>query len=194
MKDIKIEQIIGNRLRQARSSRGLNLEDVAKPAGMTAASLSKIENGKVSSPISTYYKLASALGITFDKIVGGMSDAGCLVVRKDDAKIKSKERTGYGYKYEILGSNWSGEGLNPYLLTYEVRPNNAPKPEFTFDGQEFIYVLEGELDFFSGKERHLLKPGDCVFVNGNIPHGGQAHGGTEAKALLFSTTNPNTPG
>ena len=148
-----------------------------------------MENGKVSSPISTYIKIAKTLGVRLGQLIGDDPELGCLVVRKDEAKPVSDLISGRGYEFQALGANWPSKSLNPFILTYHPPSRDTPPPAFSFDGEEFIFVLQGELEFFHGDQRYLLKPGDCVFHNSNIPHGGRAFGGAQAVALLISVPN-----
>jgi len=186
VQDGHIERMIGIRIRQNRQHLNLTLEDVAKAAGVSPGLLSKIENGKVSSPISTYLKIAKALGVRLGQLIGDDPEVSCLVVRKEEAKPFSELKSGRGYQFQSLGAHWPSKSLNPFILTYHPPAQDSPSPAFSFDGEEFIYVLEGELEFFHGQERYLLKEGDCVFHNSNVPHGGRAFGGKKAVALLIS--------
>jgi transcriptional regulator with XRE-family HTH domain len=183
---LHIERIIGRQIREFRRARGLKLAELAQTCGVSKALLSKIENAKVSSPISTYSNIAAALGINFGDLIRGENEAGFLIVRKNERKLVSKKRTAHGYQFESLGYNWSNKKFNPFLLTYLPRPTNTPLPNFTFEGEEFIFLLEGQIEMFYGKERHHLTPGDCIFLDGSTPHGGRALGKKKAVALLLS--------
>lgn len=183
---MQIERIIGHQIREFRKARGLKLTELAQACGISKALLSKIENAKVSSPISTYSNIAAALGINFGDLIRGEEEAGCVIIRKDERKLVSKKRTAYGYQFESLGYKWPNKKFNPFLLTYLPKPKNAPLPNFTFQGEEFIFLLEGEIEMFYGKERYRLAPGDCIFLDGSVPHGGRALGKKRAVALLLS--------
>ena len=58
---IEMELIIGRRIRELRKIQHLNITKLAKAASISPGLLSKIENAKVSSPIATYAKIATAL-------------------------------------------------------------------------------------------------------------------------------------
>ena len=68
---MQIERVIGQRIRAIRKARGLNLEELARESGISKGLLSKIENAKVSSPISTYSNIAATLGIHFSDLIQG---------------------------------------------------------------------------------------------------------------------------
>ena len=183
---MQIERVIGQRIRAIRKARGLNLEELARESGISKGLLSKIENAKVSSPISTYSNIAATLGIHFSDLIQGKQEGGCLVIRKDQRKLVSRKRTPYGYRFESLGDQWPSKNFSPFLLTYLPQPKEAPLPNFKFEGEEFIFLLEGDLEMVYDKERYRLSPGDCIFLDGAVPHGGQAIGKKKAVALLIS--------
>jgi transcriptional regulator with XRE-family HTH domain len=64
-----IEVAIGKRIADLREKRGLTLSQLAKLVGMSKSALWAIEQGKVSSTISTLWKIANALGVTFGELV-----------------------------------------------------------------------------------------------------------------------------
>lgn len=59
---------IGNRIRQIREERGIEARDLAKLAGIDAANLSRIENGKYSVGIDILSKIAASLGKKLDLV------------------------------------------------------------------------------------------------------------------------------
>lgn len=183
---MQIERIIGQQIRTFRSAQGFKLEELAKASGISKGLLSKIENAKVSSPISTYSTIAAALGVDFSALIQGGKEGSCVVIRKKDRKLVSRKRTPYGYQFESLGHKWPNKKFSPFLLTYLPQSKDAPLPNFRFEGEEFIFVLEGELEVFYDKQCHRLSPGDCIFLDANIPHGGRAAGHRKATALLLS--------
>jgi transcriptional regulator with XRE-family HTH domain len=183
---MRIERVIGQQIGTLRKARGLKLHELAKAACISKALLSKIENAKVSSPISTYSNIAEALGMNLGDLIREEQEVGCVVLPKHERKLVSKKRTSYGYQFESLGYKWPNKRFDPFLLTYWPQPKGAPLPHFKFDGEEFIFVIEGELEMVYDKERYRLNPGDCIFLHGNVPHGGRALGKKKAVALLIS--------
>jgi transcriptional regulator with XRE-family HTH domain len=184
---MQIELRIGNRIRESRKARRLKLEELARASGISKALLSKIENAKVSSPISTYSRIARALGLSLSELFREEEGKGsCVVIRKNKGKRVSVGKATHGYQFESLGHKWPNTSFNPFLLTYLPQAQNPSFPNFTFEGEEFIFLLEGELEMFYGEEIHHLSPGDCIFLNGRVPHGGRAVGGKKAVALLIS--------
>jgi transcriptional regulator with XRE-family HTH domain len=96
--------VIGQRLRDSRVRQRLTLDDLAGRTGLSKAALSKIENGLVSSPISTYYRIAAVLGLDGGGLFGEPTKGPlCFVVRKDERKPASRQKTGHTYSFQALG-------------------------------------------------------------------------------------------
>jgi len=112
-------------------------------------------------------------------------------VRKDEAKPAPSRKTPHGYRFESLGARWPNKILSPFILTYDPLPGPHTSPGFQYDGEEFVYVMEGRLEFFCGENRYELDPGDCLFVDGNLPHGGRALGGE--KCVVLFVVVPRNP-
>ena len=180
----ELEITIGGRIRSRRLGLDLTLQALAERVGISKAMLSKIELGKVSTPISTYSRIAKELGMSLASLFGERRSE-LLLIRKDDEKPRSA-RTTSGYLYEMLGEGWPNKLWSAYIITYDPSPTRT-SPGFHHDFDEFYYVLEGRMKFNYRDEAHILFPGDCIFFDGSEPHGGQAYGGEPCKALLILT-------
>ncbi len=184
MKRLAIEQQVAGRIRRLRRSRGLSLDAVAGRAGVSKSLLSKIENARVSSPVSTYARIAAALGATVGDLLGDADGGTCILVRRDERKPTPRRGTEFGYTYEALGYRKRDKRMEPFLLTY---PAGLPAaPSFTHGGEEFLFLLKGRLEFVHGGTRFVLRPGDCLYLDGRVPHGGRALGRRDAVALVVS--------
>ena len=181
----QIDLLIGRRIRAIRRGAQLTLDVLAQRTGLSKALLSKIENGKVSSPISTHAKIARSLGVSLSELLREAEETRFLLIRKEERKPRSSRKTPYGYSFESLGARWPNKSWSPFLMTYEPLPEPHTSPGFNYEGEEFIYVLEGRLEFFCGESKYELDPGDCLFVDGSLPHGGRALGGKKCLALLL---------
>jgi transcriptional regulator with XRE-family HTH domain len=179
-----IDLQIGRRVRSLRRKAPMTLDALAQHTGLSKALLSKIENGKVSSPISTYAKIARSLGVSLSELLKEAEEIRFLLVRKEERKPQSGRKTPYGYSFESLGARWPNKSWSPFLMTYNPLPEPHTSPGFNYDGEEFLYVLEGRLEFFCGERRFELEPGDCLFVDGSLPHGGRAIGSQRCTAIL----------
>ena len=57
------------------------------------------------------------------------------------------------------------------FVTFEP---NAPAPTHHHAEQQIAIILSGELTFTVGGETRVMRPGECVVIPPNVPHGGAA--------------------
>jgi transcriptional regulator with XRE-family HTH domain len=179
-----IETAIGRRIRHLRQRCGLSLDGVAAKAGVSRSLLSKIENGRVSSPIATLANVAVALDTTVARLIGAGSDGRCVIVRRDERRRISGRGSAFGYGYEALGHKRLDKRMEPYLVTYP--PGLPTAPRFTHRGEAFLFVLRGRVEFHHDSGRHVLGPGDSAYFDNEVPHGARALGRTPALALVVT--------
>jgi quercetin dioxygenase-like cupin family protein len=72
--------------------------------------------------------------------------------------------------------------MEPFLVTLEPATLASPKPA-SHDGEEFLFVLEGEMEVTLGNHSDVLQPGDAVYYDSNIPHLVQCKGNEKALIL-----------
>lgn len=184
MKPLSVEHRIAQRIRRLRKAGGLSLDAVAAKASVSKSLLSKIENEKVSSPISTYSRIAVALGTTVGGLLGEGDGGTCTLVRRGERTPMPRSGSQVGYVYEALGHKRLDKRMEPFLVTFPA--GRSEPPTFISRGEEFIFLLRGRLEFVHGQSRFVLGPGDCVYLDGDVPHGGRALGRRDAVALAVS--------
>lgn len=185
LESLDLETSIGRKIREIRQINNLTLEELALKSGFSKALLSKIENGKVSSPVSTYLKIAKALNIEIGSLFKEENEPRFLLVKDSEFHEKDSKVGPHGYDFHSLSSKWPNKNWNTFILNYHPTDFRV-SPRFTEDVEEFIYVLEGTLEFHFLDKHYELKTGDCLFVDGSYPHGGRAKGNTTCTALMVT--------
>lgn len=185
MKPSLITRRIGRRIRKLRQIQGLSLEAAASKANISKSLLSKIENSKVSSPIATVSNIAVALGTTVGNLLGVEDGRGCVLVRRDERKPMARRGSPFGYTYDALGYKRLDKRMEPFIVTYPTGLKEVPS--FSHSGEAFLFVLKGRLEFRHGGARFILSPGDCLYFDNELPHGGRALGRNGAVALIVTT-------
>jgi 2-oxoglutarate ferredoxin oxidoreductase subunit gamma len=181
--DIQVN--VGERVREVRENRGLSINDISQRTAIPVAILEEIEEGTVAPPLGTVIKLAKALEMKMGYFISGKEDRPFTIVRADDRKVisryDSKRGKHYGYEFESLAPHKKDRHMEPFLVTLE--PVDTDEERSTHDGQEFIYVLEGNMEVRLGKEIHILEPGDSIYYDSTVPHLVKCHGEKETKIL-----------
>jgi DNA-binding XRE family transcriptional regulator/mannose-6-phosphate isomerase-like protein (cupin superfamily) len=167
-----VSRQIGATARRLRNSLGLTLGDVAKRANLSAAMLSRLENGSVSPSLESLAALTGALGVPLAQLFGdvGKPRGGAQHVPKDEGLEVVRRGTKRGHTYQLLAADRGPRRVfEPFLVT--LNDKSEVFPGFEHPGTEFIYLLEGSLTYRHGDEIHLLKAGDALTFAGEVPHG-----------------------
>ena len=169
---------VGERIKELRERKGLSLKEVADLTGFSTALLSQMENHLVSPSLGTIIKLARALNVKVGDFLGETAGEPFTIVRKDERKMvsrfASKEGVKYGYSYESLGFDKKDRHMEPFIVTLEPATVKAAKTS-VHEGEEFIFVLEGEMEVILGNHTDILYPGDSIYYDSTIPHKVQCH-------------------
>jgi transcriptional regulator with XRE-family HTH domain len=182
---------VGERIRELRESKGLSLQDMANRTGYSSALLSQVENHFISPPLGGLIKIAKALEVKVGTFFGDEPRESYAIVRKDERKhisrFASKEGVSYGYSYESLGFDKKDRQMEPFLVTLEPATVKSEKLS-SHDGEEFIFVLEGEMETILGDHKDILYAGDCIYYDSTIPHKVQCHREFPTKILAVLWT------
>jgi transcriptional regulator with XRE-family HTH domain len=94
-------RLVGGRLREARHTRGLTLDDVAAAAGFTKSFVSAVERGETSPSIGSLWAICEVLGVTMSALFDTVDALASNVVRRAD----------------VEGTYFGGEGVVNYVLS-----------------------------------------------------------------------------
>ena len=177
---------IGEKIKRFREDNNLTLKDMAERTGFSTAVLSQIENHLISPPLGTLVRLTRALDLSPGHFFDQHPDKAFSIVRHADrrpvSRFASKRGVQYGYSYESLGHDMKDRHMEPFLVTLEPATLASPKPA-SHDGEEFLFVLEGEMEVTLGAHSDVLQPGDAIYYDSNIPHLVQCKGNEKALIL-----------
>ena len=154
----------GAKIQKIRKSLDWTLESLAKATGQTPEFMALVESDKTSPPVSFLLRLAGALGV----------DPGTFLNREEQTAIRDQRAQAFikrtkSYSYETLTPGAEESHLRAFMVTIES--HHAHKPvEYRHEGEEFIFVMEGDLEFVLGGKPHVLKKGESIHFNSDIPH------------------------
>lgn len=170
---------VGEKVKQLREDQAMTLEQMAKATGLSPSVLSQIENHMISPPLGTLIKLAKALKAPVGAFFADESEEPFCLVRANERKVISRfastEGLSYGYSYESLGYAKKNRKMEPFVVT--LRPPEVPHVDpNSHAGEEFIFVLSGEVEIKLGDHTDVLGPGDSIYYDSNISHVVACHG------------------
>ncbi len=169
---------VGEKIKALREQKQFSLKDLADRTGFSTALISQMENHLVSPSLGALINLANALDVKVGNFFGETQEEPFAIVRKDERKtvsrFASKEGVKYGYSYESLGFEKKNRRMEPFIVTLEPATIRTSKTS-THEGEEFIFVLEGEMEVILGDHNDILYPGDSIYYDSTIPHRVQCH-------------------
>lgn len=178
-----LEKEIGERIRKIRTEKGITLEKMSSRTGMTTGYLSKVERGLSSLPIATLGRIVNALQVQIaDIFEDNSNDIKLSISYPEDRRVVNPVDRSVCYYYEPLASRLHHKFMEPFVVT--LRPHCVEKKMFEHQGEEMIYLLEGKMDFYYGKDVYVVdQAGTCLYFDSSIPHKGQCRGDQEAKFI-----------
>ncbi|HSR13834.1 MAG TPA: XRE family transcriptional regulator [Thermodesulfobacteriota bacterium] len=183
------KETLGGRIRRAREMRGLALQDLMSRTGIALDTLEKLESNERIPPLGELIRLGKALEMKMGYFISPGAEKPMAVVHSDKRRAVSrhgkKKSEQYGYSYESLAPEKADRFMEPFLIT--MVPTNV-KELSTHDGQEFIFVLEGEIRAQVMDQVEVLRPGDAVYYDSQHPHLVKCHGDKPAKILAVLYT------
>jgi len=184
------EQDIGKRMRSVRLQRAMNLQELASRTNLSKSLLSKIENGKVSSPVSTLFVIAKALNTKITYFFNDLDEnPPIILVRKNERRQFHRAAARFGYKYEALGYKRKEKLMEPFILYMDEK--TAKNVTFSHPGEEILFMLEGTWEFKHGDQKLILRKGDCIYFDASIPHSGKPIGNKPIKAFMVICSGEN---
>lgn len=167
-----IEHQIARRIKQSRADRGMTLKQVSGRTGLSTGLLSKIENCIVSPPIGTLSKLATALDIPIGQFFDTDElDPGKVFFPKSDRKTVHGRRSSLNYEYQLLVHGGRRRIMQPMMVLIDGKNYQFALQEHP--GEQFIFVVEGCMQYIVGDKKYTLSAEDCLYHEGQLPHGPQ---------------------
>ncbi len=170
---------IGVRLRQLRIRRGLSLAQVAKTVSISVGFLSALERSHMSASVSTLRKLARF----YKTNILGFFDPAESNVRLVSPEKRKVLEAGPGVRMELLA--WGNTVMEPHL--FRIAPQSGSGESYTHEGEEFLYILRGELQISLEEEEYRLQPGDSFYFESATPHRWKNPGRGETWVLWVNT-------
>jgi transcriptional regulator with XRE-family HTH domain len=180
---------IGSKIKGIRESKNLSIEEIAESSGLSAEQIVSIENDENLPSLGPLIKIARALGVRLGTFMDDSDDLGPVVCHAEDRERNSSISFSNGavdarkhMEYHPLAQKKAGRHMEPFVI--DIHPEE--KHDFMLsahEGEEFIYVMQGEIEIVYGKETYNLKEGDSIFYDSIVKHHVHGAPGKSAKIL-----------
>ena len=179
---------IAARIKELRTILGKSAEDMAAVTNLSVEDYLKGESGESDLSFTFVHNCAKALGVEITDLMTGTSPrlTTMSIVRSGEG-LKLERRRGFNYSH--LASNFKGSLSEPFLVRakYDADAESKPIPLAMHAGEEFDYVISGQLKVNVNGHIDTLYPGDAIYYNSSEPHGMIAVGGEDCLFIAVVT-------
>ena len=188
---------LGQRLRSLRSDRSWTLGYLSQQANVSEAYLSRLESGERQPSLAVLFNLARVYGLSLPDLFQTpvedqptveptpKTSAG-VVIRVGDQLLQK----GNGLFYASLAGGMTQADLHPLRIV--VSANRQGEQSYQHNGEEWLYVLAGQITLTLGDEEFLLNPGDAAHFNAYIPHRLSTTSAQDAEIILVACAPANS--
>ena len=180
---------VGAKIKGLRETKNLSIEDIAERSGLTVEQINSIENDVNLPSLGPLIKIARALGVRLGTFMDDNDALGPVVCRAADRDKDNSISFSNGatdarkhMEYHPLAQQKAGRHMEPFVI--DINPEDSPEFQLSaHEGEEFIYVMQGEVEIVYGKETYKLGEGDSIFYDSIVKHHVHGAPGKSAKIL-----------
>jgi transcriptional regulator with XRE-family HTH domain len=154
---------LGQRLRSRRQEMGLSLRELAQRVDLTASFLSQIERDLASPSIESLRRISDALEVPIFHFLVEPEVRSPVVRRDERAQLNLP---GSNLTYQLMTPDLNRH-MEVFLAEKEPGEEKITIP-LRQETEEFIYVLQGQLEIELGEDVYLLGPGDSAYFDGPL--------------------------
>ncbi len=159
---------IGDRIRMMRVNQKRTLQEIADASELSRSMISKIENNRTVPSVAALVKVAKALGTNISNLLEHDAFLNAIITTKQKAE-DNLTSTDKGYLIYPYGSQYHEKKMQPFLFV--ARKGEVKQHEVSHEGEEFIYIISGQMKMQVGEVEYLLKTGDSLYFNSIQKHG-----------------------
>jgi len=177
---------IGEKIKKLRKAKNLTLAELSDKSGVALATLSRIENNKMTGTLESHMAICKALGIGLPEIYSHLSHRATepditTEIDRTDVFVHNNRSVS-----EILTPKILNKKMMPVIIKLESG-GTTHKEEARKGAEKFLYVLEGEMEAMVGSAKYPLKKGDTLYFDSSIPHYFKNTGSEEARAICVTS-------
>lgn len=179
---------LGSKIRELRQNNQYTLQDIAAKTGLSKPLISQIENDHVVPPVATLLKLARALNVGLAYFFQDEVGDDKIAVTRSSERVRVERRPHHrkgevNYVYETLETKKTSKQMEPFLVEFPSQ-DTGDMVFVSHDGEEFLHVLEGTLEFRSVDRVEVLEAGDSIYFESDLSHSFRCLGEKSAKAVV----------
>ena len=179
---------VGSRIKSIRESKNITVEQVSERSGLSMEQIARIEDNKNQPSLAPLIKIARVLGVRLGTFLDDNDNLGPVVCRKEEKpeSISFSSETSSSHNnlnFFALAQSKAGRHMEPFIIDIDSASKNGYQLS-SHEGEEFIFVLEGEIEITYGKNKYTLSSGDSIYYDSIIEH--NVHAANESKAKIHA--------
>ena len=178
---------VGEKIRQIREMKKVSIDELAERSGMEVSLIQTIEEEKNIPSLAPLIKIARSLGVRLGTFLDDSDSYGPVVVRSGEyyqgARFTSQSSESREHlNFYSLAFDKAGRNMEPFIV--DIEPGlQSDHMLSSHEGEEFIYVLDGEVEINYGREVYNLAKGDSIYLDSIVMHNVHAGSSNSAKIL-----------
>ena len=186
---------LGERIAEIRKTYSISREDLSERSGVSVSLIAKIEDDGHIPDLAPLIKISRGLGVRLGTLLDDQGQIGPVICRAGDAAGSTRFKTGlpegsaatghHGMSFNALAADKTGRHMEPFIVTIQA---DAQQEKSTHEGEEFIYVLDGNLSLEYGTDTSTLNAGDSVYYDSIVPHRLRSAGSNPVRILAVVYT------
>ena len=179
---------VGHKITLIRHQKNISTNELAERCGFSAAMMEQIEQNETIPSLGHLIKVARALGVRLGTFLDDMDQLGPVIKRNGDMKkgasFSNKNRTAsLNLDFFPLASDKSGRHMEPFIV--DINPTaDSDFVQSSHEGEEFIYVLSGNIEIRYGKNVYTLSEGDSIYYDSVVDH--HVHSADDSPAKILA--------
>lgn len=155
---------ISKNVSRIRKERKLSLDQTAELTGVSKAMLGQIERGETNPTVTTLWKIANGLHVSFSSLIKEEAPLVTVVSKKNAVTVDD--------------GNYRVHSLFPFdpkkqfeIYSIELEPGCSHESEAHHDGvEEYVLVSEGVLELSIDQEQYMIEPEMSIMFQANRLH------------------------
>ncbi|MFY9152464.1 MAG: XRE family transcriptional regulator [Prolixibacteraceae bacterium] len=181
------EKTVGEKIKQIRELKKVSLEELSERSGIDISMVQKIEQERNVPSLAPLIKIARALGVRLGTFLDDSDSFGPVLVRSGEyqkgVRFTSQSSDAREHlNFFSLAYDKAGRNMEPFIV--DIEPGTQSDYMLSsHEGEEFIFVLEGEVEINYGKEIFTLTKGDSIYLDSIVLHNVHASNNQPARIL-----------
>ena len=177
---------VGSKIEQIRESKQISQQDVAHGSHLTLEQFIAIESNKTAPGLGILIRIARAMGVRLGTFLDDQQALGPTLVRANEYQktinCLNNNELKANLNFFSLAPDKNDRHMEPFVVT--VDPQDSQTENFSsHEGEEFLYVLEGEIEIKYGKDTYILSVGDSIYLDSTVEHQVRTNNSVQAKVL-----------